>query len=103
MIGDAKQTANADRAIHQELTCFLARTNKPALQHVVPEPDGKVDVIEKVRETGSNRVRHNVFVSASYRLDRVDRQRVVEPECGVIEAFPRVVDFLNWFVGELIP
>ena len=103
MIGDAKQAADTDRAIYKELTCFLSGTNKPALQHVVPEPDRTVEVIEKVRQTGADLLRHNVFVSVRYRLDSMDRKRVIQPECGVIEPFPRIVDFLNRFVGELIP
>ena len=77
MIGDAKQAANTDRAIHKELAGFLSRTNNPTLQDVVPEPDRKVEVIEKVRQTGADLLRHNVFVSVRYRLDRVDGKRVV--------------------------
>jgi hypothetical protein len=102
MIGDAKQTTNTDRTIYKELTRFLSRTNNPTLQHVVPEPDRKVEVVEKVRQTGADFLWHNVFVSVRYRLDRVDRERVVQPECGVIKTLPRIVDFLNRFVGEFI-
>jgi len=103
MVGDAKQTTNSNRTIYKELAGFLSRTNNPTLQHVVPEPDRKIEVIEKVRQTGADFLRHKVFVSVRYRLDRVDRKRVVQPECGVIKTLPRIVDFLNRFVSELIP
>jgi hypothetical protein len=103
MIGGAKQTGDAHGAIHDELTDFLPRANEPALQHVVPEPDRKVKVIEKVGKTGANRVRHNAFVSLGQGFDRMDRHRVVDPECGVIDAFIRIIYFLHRFIAELIP
>src|SRR5258707_7170849 len=103
MIGGAKQTGDTHRAIYDELTDFLSRANEPALQHVVPEPDRKVKVIEKVGKTGANRGRHNAFVSIGQRFDRMDRERVVEAEGGVIHAFIRIIYFLHRFVAELVP
>src|SRR5260370_37892420 len=103
MIGGAKQTADAHRAIHDELTDFLSRADEPALQHVVPEADRKVKVIEKVGKTGANRGRHDAFVSVGQGFDSMDRHRVVEPECGVMDAFIRIVYSLHRVTAELIP
>jgi hypothetical protein len=72
------------------------------LQHVVPEPDREVEVIEKVRETGADGVWHNLFISPSQRFDSVDRERIVEPERGVIDPLKRIIHFLDWFIGELV-